>query len=313
VKVPLGVFTCITGVSGSGKSSLINEILKKRLSRDLNRARVKPGEHDDIIGYEALDKVIDIDQSPIGRTPRSNPATYTGVFDLIRDLFAGTKDAKAMGYQKGRFSFNVSGGRCEACRGDGMNKIEMHFLPDIYVPCEVCGGKRYNRETLEVRYKGKNISEVLDMTVDETCEFFENMPAIRRKIETLRDVGLGYIKLGQPSTTLSGGEAQRIKLATELSRRSTGKTIYILDEPTTGLHFADVHKLIDILQRLTEGGNTVVVIEHNLDVIKVADYIIDLGPEGGAGGGTVVTSGTPEEVSRCEASYTGQYLRKYLR
>ncbi len=313
VKVPLGVFTCITGVSGSGKSSLINEILKKRLSRDLNRARVKPGEHDDIIGYEALDKVIDIDQSPIGRTPRSNPATYTGVFDLIRDLFAGTKDAKAMGYQKGRFSFNVSGGRCEACRGDGMNKIEMHFLPDIYVPCEVCGGKRYNRETLEVRYKGKNISEVLDMTVDEACEFFENMPAIRRKIETLRDVGLGYIKLGQPSTTLSGGEAQRIKLATELSRRSTGKTIYILDEPTTGLHFADVHKLIDILQRLTEGGNTVVVIEHNLDVIKVADYIIDLGPEGGAGGGTVVTSGTPEEVSRCEASYTGQYLRKYLR
>lgn len=313
VKVPLGVFTCVTGVSGSGKSSLINEILRKKLARELNRARIKPGDHDDILGYEVLDKVIDIDQSPIGRTPRSNPATYTGVFDMIRDLFAGTKDAKAMGYQKGRFSFNVSGGRCEACRGDGIIKIEMHFLPDIYVPCEVCGGKRYNRETLEVRYKGKNIFEVLDMTVDEACEFFENVPSIRRKIETLRDVGLGYIKLGQPSTTLSGGEAQRIKLATELSRRSTGRTIYILDEPTTGLHFADVHKLIDILHRLTDGGNTVVVIEHNLDVIKVADYIIDMGPEGGIGGGTVVVSGTPEEVSRCSASYTGQYLRKYLK
>ena len=313
VKIPLGVFTCITGVSGSGKSSLINEVLRKRLSKELNRARVKPGKHDDILGFDQLDKVIDIDQSPIGRTPRSNPATYTGVFDMIRDLFAGTKDAKAMGYQKGRFSFNVPGGRCEACRGDGLIKIEMHFLPDIYVPCEVCGGKRYNRETLEVRYKGKNIYEVLDMTVDEACEFFAPVPSVMRKIETLRDVGLGYIKLGQPSTTLSGGEAQRIKLATELSRRSTGKTIYILDEPTTGLHFADVHKLIEILHRLTEGGNTVVVIEHNLDVIKVADYIIDMGPEGGAGGGTVVTSGTPEAVSRVAESYTGQYLKKYLK
>ncbi len=313
VKLPLGVFTCVTGVSGSGKSSLVNEILYKRLARELNRARIKAGDHDDILGCDKLDKVINIDQSPIGRTPRSNPATYTGTFDLIRDLFAGTKDAKAMGYQKGRFSFNVSGGRCEACRGDGIIKIEMHFLPDIYVPCEVCGGKRYNRETLEVKYKGKNIYEVLDMTVDEACEFFENVQSIKRKIETLRDVGLGYIKLGQPSTTLSGGEAQRIKLATELSRRSTGRTIYILDEPTTGLHFADVHKLIDILHRLTEGGNTVVVIEHNLDVIKVADYIIDMGPEGGAGGGTVVTSGTPEEVAACEKSYTGKYLKKYLK
>ena len=313
VKLPLGVFTCVTGVSGSGKSSLVNEILYKRLARELNRARIKAGDHDDILGYDKLDKVINIDQSPIGRTPRSNPATYTGTFDLIRDLFAGTKDAKAMGYQKGRFSFNVSGGRCEACRGDGIIKIEMHFLSDIYVPCEVCGGKRYNRETLEVKYKGKNIYEVLDMTVDEACEFFENVQSIKRKIETLRDVGLGYIKLGQPSTTLSGGEAQRIKLATELSRRSTGRTIYILDEPTTGLHFADVHKLIDILHRLTEGGNTVVVIEHNLDVIKVADYIIDMGPEGGAGGGTVVTSGTPEEVAACEKSYTGKYLKKYLK
>ncbi len=312
VEIPLGVFTCITGVSGSGKSSLINEILKKRLARDLNRARLKPGKHDEILGIENLDKVIDIDQSPIGRSPRSNPATYTGVFDLIRDLFAGTKDAKAMGYQKGRFSFNVSGGRCEACRGDGIIKIEMHFLPDVYVPCEVCGGKRYNRETLEVKYKGKNIFEVLDMTVEEACDFFENVPSIKRKIETLKDVGLGYIKLGQPSTTLSGGEAQRIKLATELSRRSTGRTIYILDEPTTGLHFADVHRLVEILQRLTDGGNSVVVIEHNLDVIKEADYIIDMGPEGGNGGGTVIAKGTPEEVSSIEESYTGRYLKRYL-
>ena len=312
VDIPLGVMTCVTGVSGSGKRSLVNEILYKKLARRLNKSRVKAGKHDHIIGYDALDKIINIDQSPIGRTPRSNPATYTGTFDLIRDLFAGTKDAKARGYGKGRFSFNVSGGRCEACRGDGIIKIEMHFLPDIYVPCEVCGGKRYNRETLEVKYKGKSINEVLDMTVDEACEFFANVPRILRKIETLRDVGLGYIKLGQPSTTLSGGEAQRIKLATELSRRGTGKTIYVLDEPTTGLHFADVHRLVDILRRLSEGGNTVVVIEHNLDVIKTADYIIDMGPEGGAGGGTVIARGTPEEVAKIPQSYTGQYLKRYL-
>ena len=312
VDIPLGIMTCVTGVSGSGKSSLVNEILYKKLARRLNKSRIKAGKHDHIIGYDALDKIINIDQSPIGRTPRSNPATYTGTFDLIRDLFAGTKDAKARGYGKGRFSFNVSGGRCEACRGDGIIKIEMHFLPDIYVPCEVCGGKRYNRETLEVKYKGKSINEVLDMTVDEACEFFANVPRILRKIETLRDVGLGYIKLGQPSTTLSGGEAQRIKLATELSRRGTGKTIYVLDEPTTGLHFADVHRLVDILRRLSEGGNTVVVIEHNLDVIKTADYIIDMGPEGGAGGGTVIASGTPEEVAKIPQSYTGQYLKRYL-
>lgn len=313
VKFPLGVMTCVTGVSGSGKSSLVNEILYKHLARDLNRAKEKPGNHDRILGMEQLDKVINIDQSPIGRTSRSNPATYTGVFDMIRDLFASSVDAKTRGYTKGRFSFNVSGGRCEACKGDGIIKIEMHFLPDVYVPCEVCHGKRYNRETLEVKYKGKSIADVLDMTVDEACVFFENLPAISRKIETLRDVGLGYIKLGQPSTALSGGEAQRIKLATELSKRSTGRTIYILDEPTTGLHFADVHKLIDILQRLTEGGNTVVVIEHNLDVIKTADYIIDIGPEGGVRGGTVVTQGTPEEVVACPESYTGIYLEKYLK
>ena len=312
VDIPLGIMTCVTGVSGSGKSSLVNEILYKKLARRLNKSRIKAGKHDHIIGYDALDKIINIDQSPIGRTPRSNPATYTGTFDLIRDLFAGTKDAKARGYGKGRFSFNVSGGRCEACRGDGIIKIEMHFLPDIYVPCEVCGGKRYNRETLEVKYKGKSINEVLDMTVEEACEFFANVPRILRKIETLRDVGLGYIKLGQPSTTLSGGEAQRIKLATELSRRGTGKTIYVLDEPTTGLHFADVHRLVDILRRLSEGGNTVVVIEHNLDVIKTADYIIDMGPEGGAGGGTVIARGTPEEVAKIPQSYTGQYLKRYL-
>ncbi|MCI8682053.1 MAG: excinuclease ABC subunit UvrA [Lachnospiraceae bacterium] len=312
VEIPLGVMTCVTGVSGSGKSSLTNEILYKRLARDLNRARTIPGKHKSIQGLEQLDKVIDIDQSPIGRTPRSNPATYTGVFDQIRDLFAATPDAKAKGYAKGRFSFNVKGGRCEACSGDGILKIEMHFLPDVYVPCEVCGGKRYNRETLEVKYKGKNIYDVLDMTVEEALTFFENVPTIRRKIETLYDVGLSYIKLGQPSTTLSGGEAQRIKLATELSKRSTGKTIYILDEPTTGLHFADVHKLTEILQRLAEGGNTVVVIEHNLDVIKTADYIIDMGPEGGDGGGMVVAQGTPEEVALVEASYTGQYIKKYL-
>jgi excinuclease ABC subunit A len=307
------VFTVVTGVSGSGKSSLINEILKKRLLRDLNRARIKPGKHDAIEGYEILDKVIDIDQSPIGRTPRSNPATYTGVFDMIRDLFAATPDAKARGYAKGRFSFNVKGGRCEACSGDGIIKIEMHFLPDIYVPCEVCDGKRYNRETLEVRYKGKNIFEVLDMSVDEACEFFESVPSIYRKIKTLQEVGLGYIKLGQPSTTLSGGEAQRIKLATELSKRSTGNTIYILDEPTTGLHFDDVKKLLMILQKFADGGNTVIVIEHNMDVIKQADYIIDMGPEGGNGGGTVIAEGTPEEIARKRKSYTGQYLKKYLR
>ena len=312
VDIPLGVMTCITGVSGSGKSSLTNEILYKHLARDLNRARCIPGEHDDITGLEQLDKVIDIDQSPIGRTPRSNPATYTGVFDMIRDLFAGTPDAKAKGYKKGRFSFNVKGGRCEACSGDGIIKIEMHFLPDVYVPCEVCEGKRYNRETLEVKYKGKSIYDVLDMTVEEALEFFKNVPTIERKIQTLYDVGLSYVKLGQPSTELSGGEAQRIKLATELSKRSTGKTIYILDEPTTGLHFADVHKLIEILRRLSEGGNTVVVIEHNLDVIKTADYIIDMGPEGGDGGGTVIAKGTPEEVAKVKKSYTGQYIRKYL-
>ena len=313
VKFPLGVMTCVTGVSGSGKSSLVNEILYKRLAKELNRAKCKPGKHKEIKGIEQLDKVIDIDQSPIGRTPRSNPATYTGVFDQIRDLFANTKDAKIRAYQKGRFSFNVSGGRCEACKGDGIIKIEMHFLPDVYVPCEVCHGKRYNRETLEVKYKDKSIFDVLDMTVDEACKFFENVPSILRKIETLREVGLGYIKLGQPSTTLSGGEAQRIKLATELSRRSTGKTIYILDEPTTGLHFADVHKLVDILQRLSEGGNTVVVIEHNLEVIKTADYIIDIGPNGGDRGGTVVVKGTPEEVVKCKESFTGEYLAKYLK
>ena len=313
VKFPLGVMTCVTGVSGSGKSSLVNEILYKQLARDLNRAKSKAGNHEAITGVEQLDKIINIDQSPIGRTPRSNPATYTGVFDHIRDLFANTKDAKAMGYNKGRFSFNVSGGRCEACKGDGIIKIEMHFLADVYVPCEVCSGKRYNRETLEVRYKGKNIYDVLDMTVDEACEFFENVPSILRKISTLKDVGLGYIKLGQPSTTLSGGEAQRIKLATELSRRSTGKTIYVLDEPTTGLHFADVHRLVDILRKLSEGGNTVVVIEHNLDVIKVADYIIDIGPEGGEGGGTIVATGTPEEIAKNKKSYTGHYLKRYLK
>ncbi len=313
VDIPLGVFTCVTGVSGSGKSSLVTEILYKRMARDLNRARCIPGKHKEIIGIEQLDKVIDIDQSPIGRTPRSNPATYTGVFDQIRELFANTSDAKIKGYGKGRFSFNVKGGRCEACSGDGILKIEMNFLPDIYVPCEVCGGKRYNRDTLEVKYKGKSIYDVLEMTVEEAVDFFENIPSIRRKIETLNDVGLSYLKLGHPSTALSGGEAQRIKLATELSKRSTGKTIYILDEPTTGLHFADVHKLIDILQRLTEGGNTVVVIEHNLDVIKTADYIIDIGPEGGDKGGTVIAKGTPEEVAENAASYTGQYIKKYLK
>ena len=313
VQIPLGIMTCITGVSGSGKSSLTNEILYKRLARDLNRARCIPGKHDEILGLEQLDKVIDIDQSPIGRTPRSNPATYTGVFDMIRDLFAATPDAKAKGYKKGRFSFNVKGGRCEACSGDGILKIEMHFLPDVYVPCEVCEGKRYNRETLEVKYKGKSIYDVLDMTVEEALEFFKNVPSVHRKIQALYDVGLSYIKLGQPSTELSGGEAQRIKLATELSKRSTGKTIYILDEPTTGLHFADVHKLIEILRRLSESGNTVVVIEHNLEVIKTADYLIDMGPEGGDGGGTVVAQGTPEQVAEIPESYTGQYVKKYLK
>ena len=312
VNFPLGVMTCVTGVSGSGKSSLVNEILYKRLARDLNRARTIPGAHKDIIGMEQLDKVIDIDQSPIGRTPRSNPATYTGLFDQIRDLFAATQDAKASGYKKGRFSFNVKGGRCEACGGDGILKIEMHFLPDVYVPCEVCHGKRYNRETLEVKYKGKSIYDVLNMTVEEALEFFRPVPSIFRKLQTLYDVGLSYIRLGQPSTTLSGGEAQRIKLAAELSRRGTGKTIYILDEPTTGLHFADVHKLVEILHRLSEGGNTVVVIEHNLDVIKTADYIIDIGPEGGDGGGTVIACGTPEEVAKSPVSYTGKYVEKYL-
>ena len=312
VEFPLGVMTCVTGVSGSGKSSLVNEILYKRLARDLNRARCIPGKHKDIQGLDQLDKVIDIDQSPIGRTPRSNPATYTGVFDQIRDLFASTADAKAKGYGKGRFSFNVKGGRCEACGGDGIIKIEMHFLPDVYVPCEVCGGKRYNRETLDVKYKGKSIFDVLDMTVEEALPFFENLPSIHNKIQTLYDVGLSYVKLGQPSTTLSGGEAQRIKLASELSKRSTGKTIYILDEPTTGLHFADVHKLVEILHRLADGGNTVIVIEHNLDVIKTADYIIDIGPEGGDRGGTVIAKGTPEQVAKCEGSYTGAYIQKML-
>lgn len=312
VRIPLGILTCVTGVSGSGKSSLINEILYKSLAQSLNRARYIPGKHTEIRGMDQLDKVINIDQSPIGRTPRSNPATYTGVFDMIRDLFAATPDAKARGYKKGRFSFNVKGGRCEACRGDGIIKIEMNFLPDVYVPCEVCGGKRYNRETLDVMYKGKSIYDVLDMTVEEALEFFKNVPTIQRKIQTMYDVGLSYVKLGQPSTTLSGGEAQRIKLATELSKRSTGKTIYILDEPTTGLHFADVHKLIDILHRLTEGGNSVVVIEHNLDVIKTADYIIDIGPEGGERGGTVIASGTPEQVAGCKESYTGAYMKKIL-
>lgn len=313
VDIPLGVFTCVTGVSGSGKSSLINEILYKRLARDLNRAQCVPGKHKNIKGIKKLDKVIDIDQSPIGRTPKSNPATYTGVFDLIRDLFAETKDAKAKGYAKGRFSFNVKGGRCEACSGDGIVKIEMHFLPDVYVPCEVCGGKKYNRETLEVKYKGKSISDVLEMTVAEAVEFFDAIPSIKRKMKTLNDVGLSYIRLGQPSTQLSGGEAQRIKLATELSRSSTGNTVYILDEPTTGLHFADVHKLVDILQRLTDAGNTVIVIEHNLDVIKTADYIIDLGPEGGDGGGTVIATGTPEEVAKNKKSFTGKYIAKMLK
>lgn len=312
VKVPIGVFTCVTGVSGSGKSSLVNEILYKSLARKLNRARTIPGKCKKIEGMEQLDKVINIDQSPIGRTPRSNPATYTGMFDMIRDLFAATTDAKERGYKKGRFSFNVKGGRCEACSGDGILKVEMHFLPDVYVPCEVCGGKRYNRETLEVHYKGKTIYDVLEMTVEEALDFFKNVPRILNKVQTLYDVGLGYLKLGQPSTTLSGGEAQRIKLATELSKRSTGKTIYILDEPTTGLHFADVHKLIEILRRLSDGGNTVVVIEHNLDVIKTADYIIDMGPEGGDGGGTVVAQGTPEEIAKVPESYTGQYVKKYL-
>ncbi len=312
VKIPIGLFTCVTGVSGSGKSSLINEILYKRLARDLNRAKLKPGQHTDIIGIEKLDKVINIDQTPIGRTPRSNPATYTGLFDLIRDVFSQTQEAKIRGYQKGRFSFNVKGGRCEACSGDGIIKIEMHFLPDIYVPCEVCGGKRYNRETLEVKYKGKTISEVLDMTIEEAVEFFENLPRLRDKIQTLNDVGLSYVKLGQSSTTLSGGEAQRVKLATELSKRSTGKTIYVLDEPTTGLHTYDVHKLVGILQRLTEGGNTVVVIEHNLDIIKTADYIVDLGPDGGVRGGEIVAVGTPEQVANNPKSYTGMYLKKML-
>ena len=312
VDFPLGVMTCVTGVSGSGKSSLVNEILYKALARKLNRARTIPGRHKGIDGTEQLDKIIAIDQSPIGRTPRSNPATYTGVFDLIRDLFASTVDAKAKGYTKGRFSFNVKGGRCETCSGDGIIKIEMHFLPDVYVPCEVCGGKRYNRETLDVKYKGKSIYDVLDMTVEEALTFFENVPSVTRKIQTLYDVGLGYIRLGQPSTELSGGEAQRIKLATELSKRGTGKTIYILDEPTTGLHFADVHKLIDILRRLSDGGNTVVVIEHNLDVIKTADYIIDIGPEGGDKGGTVIAKGTPEDVAGNPVSYTGVYINKYL-
>jgi excinuclease ABC subunit A len=312
VNFPLGIMTCVTGVSGSGKSSLVNEILYKVLARKLNRARCIPGKYDSIEGIDRLDKVIAIDQSPIGRTPRSNPATYTGVFDMIRDLFASTADAKAKGYSKGRFSFNVKGGRCEACSGDGIVKIEMHFLPDVYVPCEVCGGKRYNRETLDVKYKGKSIYDVLNMTVEEALKFFENIPSIYRKIETLNDVGLSYIRLGQPSTELSGGEAQRIKLATELSRRGTGKTVYILDEPTTGLHFADVHKLVDILRRLSDSGNTVIVIEHNLDVIKTADYIIDMGPEGGDNGGTVIAKGTPEEVAESPVSYTGHYVKKYL-
>ena len=310
--IPLGTLTCVTGVSGSGKSSFVNEVLYKRLAADLNGARTRAGEHKEMLGLENLDKVVGIDQSPIGRTPRSNPATYTGLFGDIRELFAQTADAKARGYGAGRFSFNVKGGRCEACSGDGLLKIEMHFLPDIYVPCDVCKGKRYNRETLEVKYKGKNIYEVLDMTVDEAVEFFENVPKLARKLKTMQEVGLGYVKLGQSSTTLSGGEAQRVKLATELSKRSTGKTIYILDEPTTGLHIADVHKLVDVLQQLVDKGNTVVVIEHNLDVIKIADHIIDLGPEGGDGGGTIVCTGTPEQVADCDKSYTGKYLKKYL-
>ena len=312
VKIPLGVFTCVTGVSGSGKSSLINEILYKKLAKELNHASTHPGAHQKIKGLEKLDKIINIDQSPIGRTPRSNPATYTNVFNDIRDVFASTNEAKIRGYKPGRFSFNVKGGRCEACSGDGIVKIEMNFLADIFVPCDVCKGQRYNRETLEVRYKGKNIYEVLDMTVDEAVEFFKNHPKIKRKIETLQQVGLGYIKLGQSSTTLSGGEAQRVKLSTELSKRATGKTIYVLDEPTTGLHTADVHRLINVLQKLVDAGNTVVVIEHNLDIIKTADHIIDLGPEGGTGGGTIVCTGTPEEVCECEKSYTGQFLKKYL-
>ncbi|MEA4962449.1 MAG: excinuclease ABC subunit UvrA, partial [Lutispora sp.] len=312
VRIPMGVFTCVTGVSGSGKSTLINEILYKSLAQKIYGSRQKPGEYTEILGFENVDKVIDIDQSPIGRTPRSNPATYTGVFDFIRDVFASTPEAKMRGYKNGRFSFNVKGGRCEACKGDGIIKIEMQFLPDVYVPCEICKGKRYNRETLEVRYKGKTISEILDMTVEEALGFFENIPRIQRKIQTLYDVGLGYIKLGQPSTQLSGGEAQRIKLAYELSKRSTGKTVYILDEPTTGLHTADIHKLLKILHRLVEGGNTVIVIEHNLDVIKRADYIIDLGPDGGDRGGTIVGTGTPEELAKNPASYTGEYLKKIL-
>lgn len=312
VKIPLGVFTCITGVSGSGKSTLINEVLYKTIAKEINGSNEKPGKCKCIKGIENIDKIINIDQSPIGRTPRSNPATYTGVFDVIRDLFATTNEAKMRGYQKGRFSFNVPGGRCEACGGDGVLKIEMHFLPDIYVPCEVCKGKRYNKETLEVKYKGKSIADVLDMTVEEALEFFNNVPRIKQKIQTLNDVGLGYIKLGQPSTTLSGGEAQRVKLATELSKKATGKTLYILDEPTTGLHIADVHKLVDILQRLVDTGNSIVVIEHNLDLIKTADYIIDLGPEGGDNGGSIVQVGTPEQIIKNEKSYTGQFLKKYL-
>ena len=312
VNFPLGVLTCVTGVSGSGKSSLVNEILYKKLASQLNRAKTKPGDHDDIMGIEHLDKVIDIDQSPIGRTPRSNPGTYTGVFDIIREIFSETTESKTRGYKAGRFSFNVKGGRCEACRGDGIIRIEMHFLPDIYVPCEVCKGKRYNRETLEVKYKGKNIAEILNMTVEDALEFFKNIPKIQKKLQTLYDVGLGYIKLGQPSTTLSGGEAQRVKLATELSKRSTGRTMYILDEPTTGLHIADVHRLTDILQRLVDAGNTVVVIEHNLDVIKIADYIIDLGPEGGSKGGFVIAQGTPEEIITVDNSHTGRFLKRIL-
>ena len=312
IDIPLGCFVCVTGVSGSGKSSLVNEVLYKTLARDLNRAKIKPGKYDEITGLEHLDKVINIDQSPIGKTPRSNPATYTGLFDLIRDLYTQLPEAKVRGFSKGRFSFNVKGGRCEACKGDGILKIEMHFLPDVYVPCEVCGGKRYNRETLEVKYKGKTIADVLDMTIDEACVFFENLPRIKNKLDTLKAVGLGYVKLGQSSTTLSGGEAQRVKLATELSKRSTGRTIYVLDEPTTGLHSYDVRRLINIIQQLTEGGNTVVVIEHNLDVIKTADYIIDLGPEGGDGGGTVVAVGTPEDIVKVKKSYTGKYLNQLL-
>ena len=312
VKIPLGVFTCVTGVSGSGKSTLVNEVLYKTIAKEINKANERPGKCKGIKGIENIDKIINIDQSPIGRTPRSNPATYTGVFDSIRDLFAGTNEAKMRGYDKGRFSFNVQGGRCEACNGDGVLKIEMHFLSDIYVPCEICKGKRYNKETLEVKYKGKTIADVLDMTVEEALDFFENIPRIKQKIQTLADVGLGYIKLGQPSTTLSGGEAQRVKLATELSKKATGKTLYILDEPTTGLHIADVHKLVDILQRLVDTGNSIVVIEHNLDLIKTCDYIVDLGPEGGENGGTILQVGTPEQVVKNEKSYTGQFLKKYL-